>query len=194
MRGYINTCIHHCFLAKRSILWELGPFTVICFHFAKHFSGTVSYKYLLTTLCFLCFSKLNLLLMIEWVLEAFDVMSLMGPSPWEVSREQFFSGVCWFITIWWKQFHFNKTCQVCLACSPLADSCTPAQAACSPRAGSSQLYHCTSKVLPGGFWKWENPFGDFWNSSKKHFWNLKNLHVKKVHFIKLRAISRLSIR
>lgn len=150
--------------------------------------------YLLTTLCFLCFSKLNLLLMIEWGLEAFDVMSLMGASPWEVSREYFFSGVCWFITIWWKQFHFNQTCQVCLACSPLADSCTPARAACSPRAGSSQLYHCTSKVLPGGFWKWENPFGDFWNSSKKHFWNLKNLHVKKVHFIKIRAISRLSIR
>lgn len=90
MRGYMNTCIHHHVLAKRSILWELEPFTITCFHFAKHISGIVSHKYLLTTLCFLCFSKLSILLMIEWGLDAFDVVSLMGVSPWEVSKRTFF--------------------------------------------------------------------------------------------------------
>lgn len=182
-----------CF-GETNHLMRTGAFYNHMLLLCKAFFRTVSHKYLSTTLCFLCFSKLNLLLMIEWGPDAFDVVSLMGVSPWEVSKGTFFSGVCWFIMVWWKQSHFNKTCQVYLACSPLADCCTPAQAACSPRAGSSQLYLCTSIILPGGFWKWETPFLDFCNSSKKHFWNLKKLHAKKVHFINPKAISRFSIR
>lgn len=53
----------------------------------------------------------------------------------------------------------------------LLDSC-----AGSPLAGSSQMYHCTSMTFPEGFWTWEAPLWDFWNSSTKNFENLK------VHF------------
>lgn len=107
------------------MFWQRkGPFRIRFFCFGKHFSGTISHKYLLTTLCFPCFSKLNLLVGIEWGVDAFGVTNLLGKFP----REHFFSGVCCFIMIWWKHSHFNKTCQVCLACSPLADCNTPAQA------------------------------------------------------------------
>lgn len=86
----MNTCIHHPVLAKSCISGGLGLFTVTCFFIAKHFPRIVSHKYLLTTLCFLCFSKLHILLMIECFLDAFPLVSLMGVSPWEFSKRTFF--------------------------------------------------------------------------------------------------------
>ena len=93
---------------------------------------------LLKTFCLLCFSKLVSLLMIEMRLDAFDVVSLMGVSTWEVSKGTF---LCCFIMTWWKPCHSNKIHQVCPELSPLAGCCIPAWAARSCRAAAAS---CTT--------------------------------------------------
>lgn len=189
MRG----CIHHHALVRSIILWELGPFTATSFCFAKHFSGTGSHKYLLTSLCFLCFSKLNLLLMIECDLDAFDVESLTGVSTWEFFKITF---------LWWCLLVYHDLLETVLfqqdlsgmSCFLSAGKLLQSDTGNMQSQGSQQLYYFTSVMVPAGFSKWETPFWDFWNSGQTHFWNFKNLQVKKVHFTKPRAISRFSIR
>lgn len=131
MRGYMNACILYHVLAKKNILRELEPFTITCFCFAKHFSGIVSHKCILTTSCF---SKQNLLLMIEWDLHAFDVVSIMGVSPWEVSKRTYF---------WWSLLVHHDL----MATVPFQQDLSGTSCSLSP---GRLLHSCTGSVQSQG--------------------------------------------